>query len=293
MASRRDRCVSLAAPRTTGDHDLAAQMGDLKLSEGDERPLMRRGASVSSVDSRTSVSNRQREMLRGVLAATKKGSSLPSRGVPTIRPPITPLLSPVPTIAKSRWSYRSFPFTNNSIPHSATLPVLPTFATSDGRLDVRDGTKGNGKNGIKDFIFRLRTKAFEEAKSSLHQAQNRSVSDPTHSNSTTTTDTPRKPIRAPINLRLDSPASQRKTTTISASHSSSEEEDWDLFSAPIASSSPATSGQSRDEQGSNECGNGLEKIELTTEGIPSLLLKVDEVRDRLRECIVRLKGVTV
>ena len=292
LGTKRDRCVSLAAPSTIIDskeENSSTRAGELDLDEEEERPAVRRGASESSVDSRTSISNRQREMFRGVLSATKKGSSLPSRGIPVTRSPLTPLLAPIPTLAKSRWSYRSIPFAN-SIPHSATLPVLPTFANTDISLKSHDA-KGGGtksKNGIKDFITRLRTKAFEDAKTTLHQAQNRSVSDPTHSNSATTT--PRK-----REFGLDSPL-RRQTLTSSASHSSSEEEDWDLFSAlspQISGSSPATSGQSGEGVDSNERHNGVEKIELTTEGMPSLLLKVDEVRDRLRECISRLKGVTV
>lgn len=40
-------------------------------------------------------------------------------------------------------------------------------------------------------------------------------------------------------------------------------------------------------------GRKMEKMMLTTEGIPDLLRKVREVHERCEECLVRLKGITI
>lgn len=99
LASRRDRCVSLAPettpPRSSTSPGLRPLPSESETEteakfatsavlgrNGSTAPRLRRRPSASSIETEASVAVRQREMLRGVLAPTMKGASLPSRARP-------------------------------------------------------------------------------------------------------------------------------------------------------------------------------------------------------------------
>ncbi|KAL8283245.1 hypothetical protein RQP46_006023 [Phenoliferia psychrophenolica] len=122
-----------------------------------------------------------------------------------------------------------------------------------------------GVSGIKDFLLRLKLKASEElaVPGDPDNPGRRSVSSPS-----------RVPPATP------------------ARSSSEEDEDWDRQSTPEISPNPLSMRRAR-TQSTTVAGAGGERMALTTEAMPSLLLKVKEVHERCFECVTRLKGLTV
>lgn len=215
-------------------------------------PRKRRSPSVDSMEETTAVEERQREMLRGVLGHSTKGASLPSRGLGLGGPATRP---PLPNM-------------NHSDP--AHPPSTPSNAATSKA--IRRVSRA-GVSGIKDFLLRLRVRANEEmlgghpASSSTSSLARRSVSDP-----------------------------NRSATPVSRTghDSSSEEEDWDKDVSPPRRENTLTRRQrTRSEMGGAsdvEVGAG-DRMVLTTEAMPSLVLKVGEVQAKLEECLSKLKDL--
>lgn len=254
--------------------------------------------SASSIESSTSVAERQREMLRGVL--TRKGDTLPTRSSdgPT-RAPLVALLEP--TGAGSRWGVGKA--RGKGMPTSVTMPVISPRASKARKQHT---SQNSGGKGIRDFLAKLRSKAAATqdatpsapifpASSPAHQA--RSVSDPSN------TSTPRSTIKT--GTTLSTPVAFRPSSSVG----SSSEEDWDIASTPPSTALSVEAGldgpkslrrhytqseqtfQSRNDSPSAQ--GGPEMMILTTQGMPALLVKIREVRGKCEECIVMLKGVTV
>ncbi|KAI5478069.1 hypothetical protein MNV49_005532 [Pseudohyphozyma bogoriensis] len=294
IASKRDRCVSLAMESPSKKETLASsdsEEEDLELDEGlrssltPRKPSMvRRVSSASSVA--TSVEDRQREMLRGVLTPPSKGASLPSRGPPAPRPSLG-ILEP-----SNRSSSAPTPSLPSSTPNAA--PLLRQ------QRDIRRVSRA-GVSGIKDFLLRLKLKSPEDGVGvPVPDIPRLEVPDQRAS--------PRRSVSNPV--RSETPAGDasripQRPRPLSGG-SSSEEEDWDLQLTPDASPrstivSPSTPqaqmgmsglGMRRSRTQSTTVGNET-KMVLTTEAMPSLLLKVREVSERCSECIGRLKALTV
>ncbi|GAA5851577.1 hypothetical protein JCM9279_006904 [Rhodotorula babjevae] len=340
LASRRDRCVSLAPevtpPRArsvlalpseseTETEATAAAAGALGRN-GSVAHRLRRRPSASSIETEASVAVRQREMLRGVLAPTMKGASLPSRAPPAPRPPL-PRLDPGLSTSK-RMSGVPLGVSHTLSPSTPSSPAAKSLSPAATRRVSRGGVPG-----IREFLFRLRSKATEElaasvgsipAESPTHPFASstpslgrRSVSDPSSR--------PRTPLRAAgsSTLRTSAPplapvsrSSPRRTSSTSES-----DEDWDADLADSVGSPPSRSSMldldlgvdgsvsaavsARRERtrsvivsgagsgaGSGR-GKGGEMMVLTTEAMPHLLAKVREVREACEACIGLLKGLTV
>ncbi|GJN91879.1 hypothetical protein Rhopal_004904-T1 [Rhodotorula paludigena] len=155
LASRRDRCVSLAPERELHRLSLRAASGSETETEtslarnGSVRAHQRRPSS-SSFETDASVAVRQREMLRGVLAPPAKGASLPSRAPPAPRPPLPRLDSGASTTVSP------------TSPRSAAQPLSPASARRVSR---------GGVFGIREFLLRLRSKATEELAASVGDSE--------------------------------------------------------------------------------------------------------------------------
>ncbi|GAA5911958.1 hypothetical protein JCM6882_004725 [Rhodosporidiobolus microsporus] len=198
LASKRDRCVSLAPETTPTKPRHGAVSGsetetEATFAAGGEkggllrsvtspngrRPMVRQ-ASASSIETELSVEARQREMLRGVLAPVTKGASLPSRGPPPPRPGLSvlttsgegsklgsPTASRTPS-AEQQPTGRRIPLTHAHTvsPTSARKPPLPppprVAVTPSSRRVSRAGVFG-----IREFLLRLRSKATEELAASV------------------------------------------------------------------------------------------------------------------------------
>ncbi|GAA6000336.1 uncharacterized protein JCM10292_001464 [Rhodotorula paludigena] len=311
LASRRDRCVSLAPERESHRLSLRAASGSETETEtslarkGSVRAHQRRPSS-SSFETDASVAVRQREMLRGVLAPPAKGASLPSRAPPAARPPLPRLDSGASTVRSP---------SKKAIPLGASHTVAPTSPRSAAQplspASARRVSRG-GVFGIREFLLRLRSKATEELAASVGSATEllppatlappsparRSVSDPA-----TRPQTPRTAVSrpsAPMSADFRSPAQP-------TSHSDSEE-DWDAspprtslleFDAVLEAdmgSLAARRERTRSVIVPGGAGSGAaegDKMVLTTEAMPHLLDKVREVREACEACIGLLKGLTV
>lgn len=317
LASKRDRCVSLAPspPREiTGSETETEETQKRKSpapsapsspttsrSGSTRRPRYLRRPSASSMETAMSVEERQKEMLRGVLLnPALKGASLPSRGPLSPRPGLAILTEPRST---------SLPTTKPVPLGLSSSPSTPHPLSSPSKGNLRRVSRA-GVSGIKDFLLRLRLKASEELAASVNTPQlnhlardargssplsppedgRRSVSDPARSlapsHSRYGSLRRRQPLSAPLAAR------PRPTS------SSSEEEDWDRETSPPSLpgsiSARGTQASVKDAKAKTEStSGGAERMVLTTEAMPSLLLKVREVQERCEECVGRLKGLTV
>ncbi|KAK4702432.1 hypothetical protein P7C70_g3791, partial [Phenoliferia sp. Uapishka_3] len=286
VASKRDRCVSLAQhsspSKPSSSQPSSSKPGTGSDTETDElkpsvRPEYSRRPSASSFETGLSVEERQREMLWGVLAPGSKGASLPSRGPPSPRPTLDVLdtnARPTPT---------KFPSTPSPVAATSGKPFpigLSTPSTQRARSNGIRRVSKAGVTGIKDFLLRLKLKASEEHGATFLRsgtfpddtAGRRSVSSPTASRVATPT-------------RSASRRSRSRT-------SSDEDEDWDKQSSPETSPVGTEFRRSR-TQSTKVAGVDGDRMALTTEAMPSLLLKVKEVHERCSECVTRLKGLTV
>ncbi|BGO96893.1 hypothetical protein NBRC10513v2_000832 [Rhodotorula toruloides] len=317
LASRRDRCVSLAPEKTdrhppqTGSESEAETIASPRPEAATviKRQVERR-PSASSIETAASVAHRQKEMLRGVLAAPHKGASLPSRAPPSPRPPLTVIIQP-----DSAASSVLLASGRRDSPLFAALasPSTPSFSPEKPSPASRRVSR-TGVFGIREFLLRLRSRAAEElaasvqtdphlvpagpAESDLAPAPRRSVSDPT--------DRPRQGSRPTPAVSIAPPFLAHPIRTASNSTSDSDE-DWDLeFSPPrpasvlqLAAEDTTASLSRRHGRTSSVAGvpgktaSADSKLVLTTEAMPNLLEKVREVREACETCIGLLKGLTV
>ncbi|GAA6023727.1 hypothetical protein JCM11491_002682 [Sporobolomyces phaffii] len=337
LASRRDRCVSMAAESFTSAHDIDPDNSSLDASGPSQsatdfqslaanggantRKGLPRVPSASSIETEASVGARQREMLRGVLAPSSKGASLPSRGPPSPRPGLAVLAPPVPPLAgpdlppppRAPSPPKRAPF-NHQTPSSATS----TRPTSNASRRVSRA----GVSGIREFLLRLRHRAVEELANSVGTLPPPAASAITRSPSITAAP-PRRSVSDPTSRPITPAHSRRPTpsslvqhvaaSTVSPSrprqpsHSSSSdaEEDWDaeLASASTTGSlaEPEVASRSLRRSRTVSAGHapptpqtksGTEMMALTTENMPLLLDKVEEVRANCEICIDLLKGLT-
>lgn len=312
LASRRDRCVSLAPERESHRLSLRAASGsetetETGLARNSSVRAHQRRPSSSSFETDASVAVRQREMLRGVLAPPAKGASLPSRAPPAPRPPL-PRLDSGASTARSP-SNKAIPLGVSHIasptsPRSAAQPLSPASARRVSR---------GGVFGIREFLLRLRSKATEELAASVGSATEllppatlappspaarRSVSDPA-----TRPQTPRTAVSRPS----APPSADFRSPAQPASQSDSEEDwdaspprnsllDFDAVLEPDMGSLAARRKRTRSVIVSAGSGGGAaegDKMVLTTEAMPHLLDKVREVREACEACIGLLKGLTV
>ncbi|GAA6056258.1 hypothetical protein JCM3770_007280 [Rhodotorula araucariae] len=330
LASRRDRCVSLAPERTPprktaplpseseteteATFSAAVPLG----RNGSTARRLRRRPSASSVETEANVATRQLEMLRGVLAPAHKGASLPSRAPPAPRPPLLRLDS---ALSNGRRVGPLLGVAHNMTPPTPRTPSTMPLPPATSRRVSRGGVFG-----IRDFLLRLRSKATEELaasvgampttldaahpSSSMPSLARRSVSDPASR--------PRIPHQpAPSMSRPSAPPPALSPATSTPSpppHSSSEsDEDWDadLSGSPQRNALQSGGGEVRDPLSAAEsarrertrsvmsssatagAGADVEKMVLTTEAMPHLLDKAREVREACETCIELLKGLTV
>ncbi|BGP21913.1 hypothetical protein JCM10295v2_000790 [Rhodotorula toruloides] len=322
LASRRDRCVSLVPEITNRRRSQATSESEVETvasarprdATTSKRPVERH-PSASSFESEASVAHRQREMLRGVLAAPHKGASLPSRAPPAPRPPLTVITQPdSASLSVSQPSGRRVSplFAALASPSAPSLSSEKPSSAAPSPASRR--VSRAGVFGIREFLLRLRTRATEElaasvqAEPSLVSADHavadlapvpsrRSVSDPTYRM--------RRLSRLPPGVSI-APTTKHVPRTASNSTSDSDE-DWDLeFSPPRPTSvhqfdaeNTTTSLSRRHGRTSSVVGvsgrtaTADAKLVLTTEAMPSLLEKVREVRGACETCIGLLKGLTV
>lgn len=305
IASKRDRCVSLATQSPSKGRAADSETETEEMSRmGSVRRQVKRSPSASSIETSLTVEERQKEMLRGVLAPSIKGASLPSRKPASPRPSLA-VLGQLHSHSTALPSPTSPTFTKPAFLLSHAPPPRPNSA-------VRRVSRA-GVSGIKDFLLRLKVKASEE-QARTHQRQNfglasqdaglpddplsrRSVSDPSRA-VTLTNLSPKRTLPLPENGRTKARSSQG---------SSEEDEDWDRPSSPETSprraeevelpTTPVRSNtalrRNRTQSTKVAGAAGGERMVLTTEAMPSLLLKVREVHERCEECIARLRGVTV
>lgn len=341
LASRRDRCVSLAPettpPRSSTSPGLRPLPSESETEteakfatsavlgrNGSTAPRLRRRPSASSIETEASVAVRQREMLRGVLAPTMKGASLPSRAPPAPRPPL-------PRLDSSKSNGKRVSGVPRGVSHtiSPTTPRSPSLpaATPLPAVAARRVSRG-GVFGIRELLLRLRSKATEELAASVGSIPldsstrlssasvapslgRRSVSDPSHR--------PHTPQRAGAShLRPSAPPLAAALPSTSSpgriSLSSESDEDWDAdlaISAPSRNSfldadeSVSAAVAARRERTRSVivagagagaglgAGKGGELMVLTTEAMPHLLAKAREVREACEACVGLLKGLTV
>lgn len=314
LASRRDRCVSLAPEATDRRRSqMASELETETVASRavDSKRQVERRPSVSSIETAASVALRQKEMLRGVLAAPHKGASLPSRAPPSPRPPLTVITQPDSAASSvSLPSGRRVSPLFAAVASPASPSVTPEKASPASRRVSRTGVFG-----IREFLLRLRSRATEELAASVQSEQlqvsadplaadaapapsRRSVSDPTYR--------PRHASRPPPAVVI---ATQPRTHPgrVASTSTSDSDEDWDLeFSPPRPTSmlrshtEDATASISRRHErtqsvvgGSSKTAVADAKLVLTTEAMPSLLEKVREVREACETCIVLLKVLTV
>ncbi|SCV68457.1 BQ2448_578 [Microbotryum intermedium] len=285
IASRRDRCVSLAPSpphkgrwngSTISSEENESTWGADSVDATVTQRLGRRPSSSSIEASvlRTGVARRQHEMLRGVLVPGPKGASLPSRGPPSPRPALAALHS------NSAGSKSSLPFSRfmgNDGRFTSQLPSTPS------KKSLRRVSRA-GVSGIKEFLLKLRNKSvvedlilpvsaqlYHQSEDSLPSNGRRSVSSPADQ---TLLNSPRD--RSSM-LRVDS----------------DEEEDWDQASlAHCPARTAPTSSLSNGHFKGVVSSTGLERMILTTEAMPGLVLKVAEVRERCEECVERLERLS-
>ncbi|GAA5895515.1 hypothetical protein JCM5296_006786 [Sporobolomyces johnsonii] len=323
LASRRDRCVSLApesnpskgkngavtvpsGSETETEESYAANggkrpgglLGSLMGGGGaGSKMMLSRRPSASSIETEASVEARQREMLRGVLAPTIKGSSLPSRGPPSPRPGLSVL-----TKIDSRPSQPPPSSPSKRIPplglsSTVSSPTTPRQKPNNSRRVSRVGV-----SGIREFLLRLRSKATEELAASVGTLP--PSLDPDHpSSSLTGRPMPSSGLRTP--LVVGSAATRRRPSS-----SSESDEDWDAELSPPRNSLvdvdvdmdvDETPRRSRTKSVGGDGGGGRgggrrrsgEMMVLTTENMPLLLGKVREVQERCEACIGLLRGLTV
>ncbi|GAA5985443.1 hypothetical protein JCM5350_007768 [Sporobolomyces pararoseus] len=346
LASRRDRCISMAAEsatsslvisgseteteetqlasRTTSTSRPPSVLFSLSTTSGSSRRTsLARMPSASSIETEASVGARQREMLKGILAPTNKGASLPSRGPPSPRPSLAVLSSSDPIIEQPQSSSVSSSSPTKRPPFSLQLPPNSTTSSNSSRRVSRVGV-----SGIREFLLRLRHRATQELAnsvgtlpppppphaqsssqhlSSISGAPRRSVSDPT--SRPVTPSHSRRPTPSSL-LQHVAASSGSESSIHRRSLSSSSEEDWDAElassatrSSPVEqSNSPASLRRSRTvstgnpsttHSGSNKEGGGKDMMILTTENMPKLLDKVKEVQEKCETCVNLLKGLTV
>ncbi|BGP13032.1 hypothetical protein JCM10213v2_000951 [Rhodosporidiobolus nylandii] len=273
-ASRRDRCISLAPEKTPSKHRAASgsetETEATHAALGHGRPegrgtllrsvtsptgrrIMQRQASTSSIATELSVEQRQREMLRGVLAPALKGASLPSRGPPSPRPGLSVITQPADPPASRTPSAEKTPsrgLGDNRIPLGVSHTVSPTTPRAKPPPRVRAVSQSRrvsrvGVFGIREFLLRLRSKATEELAASVGTLpleapahppsctggvtpSRRSVSDPASR--------PSAPSAAhtlgPSSLNPAIDAGAATSRRLSTSSSSSSGSDWDADLSP-------------------------------------------------------------
>ncbi|EMS19365.1 uncharacterized protein RHTO_04557 [Rhodotorula toruloides NP11] len=317
LASRRDRCVSLAPEKTDRRHSRIGSESEAE-TIASARPAdstvtkrqVKRRPSASSIETAASVAHRQKEMLRGVLAAPHKGASLPSRAPPSPRPPLTVITQPdSATSSVSLQSGRRVSPLFAALASPSTPSLSPEKPSPASRRVSRTGVFG-----IREFLLRLRSRATEElaasvqtdpqlvsagqAESDVAPAPRRSVSDPTYRSRHVSRPTPAVSVAPPMS---------RHAPRTASNSTSDSDEDWDLeFSPPrgasvlqLAAEDTTSSLSRRHGRTSSVAGvrgktaSADAKLVLTTEAMPSLLEKVREVREACETCIGLLKGLTV
>ncbi|GAA5853372.1 hypothetical protein JCM8547_002431 [Rhodosporidiobolus lusitaniae] len=202
LASRRDRCVSLA-PETTptkkrregpvpsgseteteetfaagsvrGGGDGSTGLLSGATSTGGRKPFARQ-ASASSIQTELSVEARQREMLRGVLAPSTKGASLPSRSAPSPRPGLSVVTNPdgqsTPTSSSALRTSSAEEQTptrgaGRRLPLGLSHTISPTATRQRPPPVPSRRVSRVGAFGIREFLLRLRSKATEELAASV------------------------------------------------------------------------------------------------------------------------------
>lgn len=314
LASRRDRCVSLAPEATDRRRSQMASESETETivsRPANSKRQVERRPSASSIETAASVALRQKEMLRGVLAAPHKGASLPSRAPPSPRPPLTVITQP-----DSAASSVSLLSGRRVSPLFAALasPPSPSF-TPDKASPASRRVSRTGVFGIREFLLRLRSRATEELAASVQGEplrvsadplaadvapvpSRRSVSDPTYR--------PRH-VSRPTPAVVVAPQPRTHAGRVASTSTSDSDEDWDLEFLPArptsmlrSHSEDATASISRRHErtqsvvgGSSKAAAADAKLVLTTEAMPSLLEKVREVREACETCIGLLKGLTV
>lgn len=214
---------------------------------------------------------------------------------------------------------------------SPSNPSDLSLATSTPRSSDSRGIRRvsrAGVSGIKDFLMRLRLKASEEQARSHFLPPPPSLSPrrsrlwrgppPPSSPSTPPSHTLHSPVAPPVTpTRRSVSDPPTRPSSSKGTDSSSEEEDWDKDvpsspdDSPRSSRTPANAlGVGKNDpaavarrslrrsrtQSTTIVGGGMgggERMILTTEAMPSLLLKVKEVSNRCEECIGRLSGLAV
>ncbi|GAA6010396.1 hypothetical protein JCM10207_005208 [Rhodosporidiobolus poonsookiae] len=237
------------------------------------RRFISRQTSASSLETELSVEARQKEMLRGVLAPAAKGASLPSRGVPPPRPGLSVLTAstradssaPGSPVASRTSSAEATPRPRRH-PLGTSQTVSPTMLRQRKPSLLNSGPTGAmstsqaarrvsrvGVFGIREFLFRLRSKATEELAASVGAVPDsstlaaldtgsltpgrRSVSDPTSRPHTPST--PHAPSRPSSNLNPAALAMRRSSTASNGSSSSGS--DWDADLSLASASTPPRS----------------------------------------------------
>ncbi|SGY34549.1 BQ5605_C002g01651 [Microbotryum silenes-dioicae] len=286
IASRRDRCVSLAPspPHKGRWNDSAASSDENESAWGadsaDATMTQRIGRrpSCSSIETsgfRSGMARRQHEMLRGVLVPGPKGASLPSRGPPSPRPTLAALHS------NSAGLKGTLPFSRfTGIDGRPAVHLPPTPSKKSLRRVSRAGV-----SGIKEFLLRLRNKFVVEDLTFPASAQfYQEPVDSLPSNG-------RKSISIPIDPTLANSPRDHRSSMLRVD--SEEEEDWDQASlAPSPARQAPTSSVSGGDYRGVVSSPGVERMILTTEAMPGLVLKVAEVRERCEECVERLQRLS-
>lgn len=298
-------------PTTSRSSD-AEDQGPVKLqqSTNNARPDFLRRPSASSFDSDDGLQERQKEMFKDVLLGPHKGMSMPTRGVPSPRPSLSILGDPTTPRAKSQPlppKSISLPPILDTTASSCPAPV-PSVATTALR---RVGQAGIA--GVKDFLLRLRVKAFEDGP--LRRQAQRSATGSVSlgpSPALSIEHEGRRSVSDPMrNCVSPGPASMRRihtTPALSTLASSDSDEDWDremelqqagsdedgLLVCPANANISGTLRRARTQSTNSSGKNGVvarltDRMVLTTEALPALLLKVAEVKSRCQECVTRLK----
>lgn len=279
ITSKRQRCASLA-PLSTKMLASTAEMEEGQVKrEGRMRP--RRSSA--------SLAERQESMLRAVLSSPAPTSSFGSRGSSR-----STLAKPTPAIGLSRPSSTS------------TTPVPP--ATLDRSTSQLRRVSMAGLSGVKGLLLKLKIRAAEEG------GLARSASIKPNAVSYTRSKSSGFPAplfsfpTAPASLDNASPPqplhSIAAITSPASNGSTSDDEDWDKDLVPSppraalstslrrSSTQPcATTAKSLDGAFSKRMGE--EKMILTTQSLPGLLVKVREVQTKCAECISRVRGLTL
>jgi hypothetical protein len=256
-------------------------------------------------DVRPSLAERQEYMLKEVLVnPVVKGESVPSGRIGRR------------LIARGRTQEDVVNVQSANSPRSSTKPIptiglfrqpypASTRTTSISRSSQLRQVSLAGLAGIKDFLIRLRVRVAEDLSRSapigndhrfpefsISADGRRNISDPV-----ATMERKSSPVTKPLDPNLTIGSLHATAAILNSSSlslpASSEAEDWNEESWAVDTISDSVDMRRTNTEPSSSILEGCNaRIVLTTESMPSLLLKMKEVQDQCTECLIRLKGLT-